>query len=102
VPVDPAIRTTHLGHGIFECVLPSAHCKLEFPLRSKCEKTQREQISSAIPHCPDLDMASGYFAERARSGPRAADGIRFHSGEEATTNSAVSVTFDFMEFDMKH
>jgi hypothetical protein len=21
VPVDPAIRTTHLGHGIFECVL---------------------------------------------------------------------------------
>jgi len=21
VPVDPAIRTTHSGHGIFECVL---------------------------------------------------------------------------------
>jgi len=21
VPVDPAIRTTHKGHGIFECVL---------------------------------------------------------------------------------
>jgi hypothetical protein len=21
VPVDPAIRTTYLGHGIFECVL---------------------------------------------------------------------------------
>jgi hypothetical protein len=20
VPVDPAIRTTHMGHGIFECV----------------------------------------------------------------------------------
>jgi hypothetical protein len=20
-PVDPAIRTTHMGHGIFECVL---------------------------------------------------------------------------------
>jgi hypothetical protein len=21
VPVDPAIRTTHMGHGIFECAL---------------------------------------------------------------------------------
>jgi hypothetical protein len=29
----------------------------------KMRRTQREQIESAIPHFPDLDGASGYFAE---------------------------------------
>jgi hypothetical protein len=33
---------------------------------------------------------------------RAANAIRFHFGEGATTNSAASETFEFMEFEMKH
>jgi hypothetical protein len=33
---------------------------------------------------------------------RTANAIRFHFGERATTNSAASETFDFMEFEMKH
>jgi len=30
---------------------------------TKMRRTQREQFESAIPHFPDLDRASGYFAE---------------------------------------
>jgi hypothetical protein len=42
------------------------------------------------------------MSQKCQNRTRAANAIRFHFGDEATTNSAVSKTFDFMEFEMKH
>jgi hypothetical protein len=50
----------------------SIHSAARMTARVKMRRTPREQIESAILHCPDLDEASGNFAEGPIGARRAA------------------------------
>src|SRR5215472_13194438 len=57
-------------------------------IESKCEETQREQISSAVPHRADLNEACRHFAEgTSTDSPIAINATKISSGSDLDTIS---------------